>query len=74
MRGAFTAFSAPAGFPPEGFSFTALVGRLDVVADFAVASLVLLREGSLTLLREGAACCATFGWEGFGPAAATSRS
>ena len=61
-------------FPPEGFSFTERVGRLDVVADFAVASLVLLREGSFTLLREGAACCATFGREGFGPAAATLRS
>jgi hypothetical protein len=57
LRGAFTAFSAPAGFPPEGFSFTARVGRFDVPADLAVASLVLLPVG--------AARRATFGFEGF---------
>ncbi len=74
MRGAFTAFPALAGFPPDGFSFTARVGRLEVVADFAAASLMLLREGSLTLLPEGPACRATFGWDGFPPLAAILRS
>jgi len=68
LRGAFTAFSAPAVFPPDGFSFTARVGRLDVTADLAVASLMLLPDG--------AACRATLGLEGFSLVlvAATARS
>ncbi len=66
MRGAFTAFSAPAGFPPEGFSFTARVGRLDVTVDLAVASLMLLPDG--------AARRAAFGLEAFSLVAATARS
>jgi len=65
LRGAFTALSAPA-FPPEGFSITARVGRLDFTADLAVASFMLLPDG--------AARRATLGLEGFSRVAAIARS